>query len=544
MPDLLHTLSENDLGFYKIVAEAWGVQLNAPDAQSALKQLVKALLQPQLMQEMVDALPPEHFAALEALVEAGGRLPWAVFCRRFGELRPAGAGRRDRERPDLNPASPTEFLWYRALIGKAFLNTPPEPQEYAYIPSEFLDYLQPFTDAQPHPLGRMAEAVECRHQRPAADRILDDSCTLLAGLRLELPLDEIRVKQGGLDNNLLLALLKTSGMVDSFNLPVPDTTRAFLEAPRANALLMLTHAWLESQTVNDLLYLPGLVFESQINNHPLETRQKVLGWLTQLPAGEWWHLPSFISAIKESEPDFQRPAGDYDSWFIRLANTANYLRGFSAWDDVDGAFIRFLLVVILPALGLVELAAPDEHSQPAAFRLSRWAKSLLENHPPTGLPSETQPIKIAASGHISIPQLAPRSARYQISRFCAWLEEQPDSHHYALTPAALERARQQGLKVSHLVSLLRRYSAAPIPPLLLQALERWEKFGPQAQLEQVILLRVTSPEVIETLRKSRASRHLGEALSPTVILIHPRGETAVLQALAEAGYLADAKLEV
>lgn len=544
MPDLLHTLSENDLGFYKIVAEAWGVELNAPDAQTALKQLVKALLQPHLMQEIVDALPPEHFAALEALVEAGGRLPWAVFCRRFGELRPAGAGRRDRERPDLNPASPTEFLYYRVLIGKAFLNTPPEPQEYAYIPGEFLEYLQPFTEAQPHPLGRPAELAECQSVFRTSDTILDDACTLLAGLRLGLPLEQIAPFRSQMNPKTLLHLLQVAGMVDDANLPVPDAARAFLEAPRANALLMLARAWLESRAFNDLLHLPGLVFEGEINNHPLETRQKVLSWLAQLPPGEWWHLPSFNSAIQESEPDFQRPAGDYDSWFIRLADTSTYLRGFSTWDEVDGAFIRYLLMVILPALGMVELAAPEEHSQPAALRLSHWAKSLLENQPPAGLPSEMQPIKIAVSGRISIPRLAPRSARYQISRFCTWLEGQPESYEYALTPAALERARQQGLKITHLVSLLRRHAAAPVPPKLLQALERWEKFGAEAKVEQVILLRVTSPEVIESLRKSRASRYLGEALNPTVIIINPRGKTAILEALAEAGYLADAKLEV
>src|SRR5579859_5992190 len=40
------------------------------------------------------------------------------------------------------------------------------------------------------------------------------------------------------------------------------------------------------------------------------------------------------SAVKEEEPDFQRPAGNYDSWYIRDAQSGEYLRGFESWDRV------------------------------------------------------------------------------------------------------------------------------------------------------------------------------------------------------------------
>ncbi len=50
MPDLEHTLQGHDLAFLKMVAEAWGLELSAPDAQSALPQLVEALHDPTLVQ--------------------------------------------------------------------------------------------------------------------------------------------------------------------------------------------------------------------------------------------------------------------------------------------------------------------------------------------------------------------------------------------------------------------------------------------------------------------------------------------------------------
>jgi hypothetical protein len=140
---------------------------------------------------------------------------------------------------------------------------------------------------------------------------------------------------------------------------------------------------------------------------------------------------------------------------------------------------------------------------------------------------------------VRVPALAPRSVRYQIARFCEWESELPDEYRFRLTPKSLDRARQQGLRASHFLALLKRYAAGSIPPALVQALERWEKFGVQANLEPAILLHLASPDMLPALRKSRAGRYLGEALIPTVIAIKPGGEEAVRQALADLGYLTD-----
>lgn len=544
MPDLTHTLQGNDLGFYKIVAEAWGIEMDAPDAHTALPYVVNALSQPQLFQEMVELLLPEAFEALETLLEKEGRIPWAVFCRKFGELRTMGAGRRDRERPDIHPISATEILWYRALIGKAFLDFPPEPQEYAYIPDEFMDLLQPFVQKEMAPLGRPASPGECAQIRPARDSVLNHATTLLAALRLGVSPDKLETTGWAIPPAFLLNLLHAAGLVDDANLPLPDPTRAFLEASRAHALGILAQAWLNSASLNDLSFLPGLEIEGDCQNHPLETRRFVMEWLSQLPQETWWSLSAFITAIKEREPDFQRPGGDYDSWFIHPTGNSNYLRGFSSWDSVDGALIRFLVGGPLHWLGFLDLAAPETASSPTAFRPSAWASALWHNQTPTGFPVENAQLRVNSAGEIRVPALLLRSSRYQIARFCRWDGESSDEYRYHLTPASLEHARHQGLKVAHLTTLLRRHCAHPLPPTLLQALERWEKFGPQANVGKASLLRVTTPEILTALRKSRASRYLGEMLSPIAVLINPGGEEAVIAALAEAGFLADAKLDV
>lgn len=156
MVDLARTLQGNDLVFLRMVANAWGIDCSAPDAYSAIPPLVSAILDQSLIHEIVEALPTEAKSAIQDLIEHQGKLLWSVFTRRYGEVRVIGAGRQDRERPDLSPVSPAEVLWYRAIIGKAFFNIAPEAQEYAYIPEDLLEHLEPWSSPRKKSMGRPA----------------------------------------------------------------------------------------------------------------------------------------------------------------------------------------------------------------------------------------------------------------------------------------------------------------------------------------------------------------------------------------------------
>src|SRR6186997_2395535 len=123
MPTLSQSLPANDLGFIRIVASLWGVDLTSADPVASALELAEALYDAELVEEVVSTLPKDGRDALTALVQAGGRMPWGTFTRRFGEVREMGAGKRDREQPHLHPRSATEVLWYRALLAKAFFDT-------------------------------------------------------------------------------------------------------------------------------------------------------------------------------------------------------------------------------------------------------------------------------------------------------------------------------------------------------------------------------------------------------------------------------------
>ncbi len=551
MPDLIQSLQHHDLAFLRIVAGLWGLELQSQETDEAANELASSLLQPELAAEVLTALNPQPRSALAALAAANGRIPWAPFIRQFGDVREMGAAKRDREKPYLDPASASEALIYRALLFRAFFNTEKGPQEFAYIPDDLLPVVQEWerkTEKIPTSMiaselakppeapGRGATPGEKKHVLPATDHILDDATTLLAALRLGREISP---------QPKLLALLKVAGLLsNSTRSPSPKASgkgtiapelnagraKAFLEAPRTVALKMLVDAWRKSETFNELRLLPGLIFEGEWTNQPLVTRDFLLDLLQGVPDGTWWSMNAFVSGVKKAYPDFQRPAGDYDSWFIKRAADGTYLRGFAYWDQVDGAMIRFFITDILHWLGMVDLGTPEEQGAVTSFH-------LLES--PLRATEENGKISVGSNGKIAVSRQVARAVRYQLSRFCEWDEEKPDEYRYHITPASLSRAGEQGLKVEHLLVLLAKHAEAGVPPVLLKALKRWEANGTEARAETQVILKVSRPEVLEELRKSKAGRFLGEPLGPTSVVVKAGAQAKVMTALAEMGLLAE-----
>ncbi len=534
MPDLLQSLQGRDLGHLRIVAELCGIELTASETETARQELATALLQPETLAEVLDALPHTAHNALATLLEYDGKIPWAVFARRFGEIRTVGAARRDREKFYLSPISPAEILFYRALLARAFFDTPDGAQEFAYLPTDLAARIRehnllasssPFAAASIAPAGQAATPEERACPLPPFDYLLADATTLLAALRMGRPTPTLATPPP-----VVLAFLRAARLVDDDTLQ-PEAVRAFLKAPPDQALNTLRQAWEQSASFNELRLMPNLICEGEWQNDPRRTRRLILDWLEHIPRGQWWSLRSFLQAIKERNPDFQRPAGDYDSWFIRRAADGTYLRGFAHWDEVDGALIAYLITGPLFWLRKVELAAPAKDAAPTAFRL------LTDEAVP--LPNEEARLHVSSQGRISVPRLAPRAVRYQIARFCEWQEASHDTYHYQVTAASLQQARAQGLKVNHLLTLLARHAAAELPPAFVKAVQRWERQGCEARLERLTVLRVIRPEILEALRHSKARRFLAEPLGPTSVVVKNGASLILRQALAELGWLVE-----
>ncbi len=534
MPDLFHSLLKQDIGHLRVIAELWGLELKATEADAALEELSVSLLEPDLFAEIIDSLPPEADSAITALVQSGGRIPWPTFTRKYGEIREAGAGKRDREKLYLHPTSATEMLYYRGLLARAFFDTKKGPQEFAYIPDDLLSFLDREENEEyeelegresVEPLGRAASPGEKGQEIPATDFLLDDATTLLAALRLG-----IEPPQTEIPTDMLQALLQAANLIKGTT-PQPEPVKSFLEMPRADALTFLQNAWMESDTFNELRLMPGILCEGEWKNQPQETREFLLNLLDAIPEGKWWSLNAFIRDIKQKYADFQRPAGDYDSWFIKRTSDGQYLRGFGSWDSVDGALVKYFITHILRWLGQVNLCIAEGATEPTSFQII--------NHPTQFTNVENKKLHISSQGVISVPRLAPRVVRYQVSRFCDWIEPREDVYRYRISTNSLAKAKEQGLKVEHLLVLLSRHTDAGVPPSLVKALKRWEVNGTEARVQTQVILKVSRPEILEEMRKSRASKFLGEALGPTTVIVKGGAIQKVMEALAELGLLTE-----
>jgi len=562
MPDLLHSLLKQDIGHLRIIAEFWGLELDSNTADDAREELSASLLDAELAAELIDSLSPQADSAIRALVDEGGRIPWVTFTRKYGDIREMGAGKRDRERPHLKPSSTAETLYYRGLLARAFFETEKGSQEFAYIPDDLLELLNNLfyeeteeTPVENHikpstlpevvetteALGRPASPGERGHDVLANDSILDEATTFLAALRMGKPIDSVSLShsQGvlaasqehtltGTRAPVLQNLLNTAGLIKG-NTPQAEAVKTFLECPRSDALKRLQEAWVESASFNELRLMPTILCEGEWRNEPLETREFMLNLLDAIPEGKWWSLGAFIRDIKMKYADFQRPAGDYDSWFIKRASDGQYLRGFSYWDQVDGALIKFFIVTILHALGQVDLSIAEGATEPTAFRVSTFESEK----------EEKGKIAVSSNGKISIPGTAPRVVRYQVSRFCEWDEEKNGDHRYHITTNSLSKAREQGLKAEHLLALLTKHTDAGVPPSLVKALKRWEVNGTEARVQTQVILKVSKPEILEEMRKSKAAKFLGEVLSPTTVIVKSGAIQKVMEMLTEMGLLGE-----
>jgi hypothetical protein len=541
MPDLSQSLHGHDLGHLHIIADLWGLELEAPDVRRGRENLAGKLLDVTLVEEVVEALPPEAQSALGDLTDSHGRIPWNQFTQRYGEVREMGPGRRDREQPHRDPISTSEILWYLALVARAFFDTDTGPKEFAYIPDDLIQLLPKISDPVGFTLSRPVSSKERAHVRKADDHILDHATTLLAAIRMGFEEDDIVqvAEDWDIPPAMLKSLLKTANILDEEGQIAAEAARSFLEARRGEALVTLVDAWLNSTEHNDLRLMPHIKAEGEWHNDPYQTRHTILDLLSRLDAQTWWSLPAFLTAMHTHRPDFQRPAGDFDTWYLRDVHTGAYLRGFEHWQSVDGATLRYLITGPLHWLGMMNLAAPDKDSPPIAFRFSSWMESLLSRQPPADIPSETEELTVDSKGHILLPPLVPRALRYQIARFCEWGEKKRDKTSYRITSRSLTRAEEQELQVNQLLTLLRRNTSSPLPPNVTQALERWSQHGAQVHLERMMVLRVNHPKTLEKLRGSQAARFLGDPLGPTTVMVKPGAWQKVVEALTEMGYLSE-----
>lgn len=562
MMNLKSTLRDYDLDFLKVIAHRWDIDLTAREAHAAADQLAMAMLDPERAAHEWSRLSDRERGALQNLLGAPEhKMPLAKYARLFGEIRQMGSEKRKREKPHLSPVGIAEVLYYRGLLATMYDQSNTGAQPFVYVPHDLAavlpthktgyDLSEPEPEAFEEDTPLIEEIDQPQTVHRADTSLVDDLTTLLAFLQLEA----IELKNNTLQEMdrqalepyligralpariaLMVALaaeLQIAATQDNHFKPIPATARKWLEQVRTQQVRSLVQAWQTTPKYNELQHIEGLVLEKANPNDPSLLRKTIQQFLDMVPEDDWFAVREVIETIKDEDPDFQRPAADYDSWYIRDEASDGYLKGFESWEQVDGAMLHLVLTGAMHWLGLVDVG---ESGTQQAIRLTAYGRAFAGQSawPEVADPETT--LTLEADGTIRAPRAMSRYSRFQLARFADW-GEPGDPYHYQLSGAGFTRAHQQGIKAEHIRTFLKRMGQ--VPKSVSEMLDQWERKGSiTVSLARRIVLETDSEDsATMILNTPELRRFMGTRLGPRAIAVREEKWDSLLNELREQGFM-------
>ncbi len=597
MKNLRQCLIDCDMAMLRAIAQKRGIELTSNRQREVVEQLAEELVQPESVAEVLEGLKPQEREALESLVSEGGRRKLHLFVHQYGDIRAFGPGSLEREQPWENPVSAAEGLWYSGLIYRAFDEVEGQTSEFIFVPQDVLPLLPEVEKEPPTFVVEVAPTPSViRQGDPSAGSgqglaLVQDTCVFLSYLQneevkplrdgslarrdVERTTERFLVREDEQETERLAFihhLCQRLGLVhisDGLLKPNPPQAKRWLKAPRAEQLETLQEAWRDDPGWNELWRVKSLRCEpTGWRNDPLLARKKILEHLAKCPPDQWLSLASFTNAIKESAPDFQRPDGDYTSWYIRAVATGQYLTGFEHWDQVEGALIAHVVTMPLHWLGATSLGY-DADGNLHSFLITSWGAAFL------GLPAETPadmpspPMVVQPDFTVLVPAESSLYDRFQLERIATWQSsgESPvlspvevpvlspvevpvlspvevpvlspvEVYVYRITRDSLVRGLRQGITIEMTLAFLKRVSGGKVPRNVVSALRNWEKKRGQIRLRKAFLLQTEDERTMEELSTSpRTKAYLREIISPKAAIVAQEDWPKLLEELRKLGYL-------
>lgn len=592
--NILQMLQESDPALLNALAEVWSVKLEPRAAVNTIvNELFHAMTNPERVEVVWDTLDDKARGAMQLLIASGGTMAQAKFMQVFGEFQRMGAGMLKREKPHKNPKNVAEALYYRGLIGLSFENTD-MPRTIVTIPSDLVAVLplnktaysklddeeDDFPDEDDEDGFEAEDNVEeaetlqptittlepidsavVKHARQADTSLVDDMTTLLAYLRIHTPILEGEMFSGSdmmtLDRHLLttgeerqrfmLAMGRSADLIEVNNgRAVPSRTGApkWLGKTRHEQVKTLAESWKTSPIVKDLWHVPGLRVDPDAgmmpHYDPAVARRAILSIMTKLLSpNEWWSVDDFIELVRQDYEDFQRPNGDFTSWYIYDDDDV-LLSGVENWYSIEGAMLEYVITGPMHWLGLLDLG--DD-----AARLTAYGRAFLGMAQYPAQAEAADPILVDPDGTLRVSRKVSRADRYQVARFSSWVTA-GNVFAYKLDRQGIAQAESQGINVGHITVFVKRaLGDKPLPDgvsRLLEgkaaATEAIKQTNTSVTLEQLLVLRTTAPETTDYIFDTPAlRRYVGAKLGEMALVVRAQDIQAFVDALEEHGIRAD-----
>jgi len=554
MRSLLVCLREYPPVFLQALARIWALEEPASSKDELAEQLASAMLRPGAVAPIIEMLSPETREALARVVTNEGAMRGYLLTRRYGKIRPLGPNPLLRLQPWTNPDNPLESLYYRGLLYRTYDVLGDYRGEILFLPPQLMAALPDMEYTTPS--FNVLSTVAPDSQQLEGDALVMDVFTLLTYLRREAVHSGKGAFLGTRDIERLEQRLRGEASQERLRLiqrlmrraklvvyerglvrPGPQA-REWLRSKPFDRSRVLFQAWRSDKGGHELHSIVGLRWESTGRHHDASIpREAILSHLAQCPAGAWVSLLSFIKAFKAINPDFLRPSGDYDSWYIRDTEAKRFLTGFESWDQVEGRLIAHVITSPLRWLGAVAVGKEKGATPRISFRLSPMGLAFLDIASPEPQPEESGTFSLGQDYLVRVPLNANLYDRYQLERFTEWQGERDNTLFYHLTRASVWRGRAQGIEIRQMIAFLRRVTTTTLPDEVARTLEEWgDRYG-KITLREVILLQTPDAATMQQLRQhSSLAALLKEQLSPRTVLVDEGNLDLVVKQLKQMGH--------
>jgi hypothetical protein len=489
-PSLKQCLSDYPRVMLEGIADGWHISLTDEQRDEVVARLASEMAHPSAVNQVLGRLGEPELEAL-ALVAAKAQTRSFVVTRKYGDIRHLGPGKLEWQRAWQKPSSPLERLWFLGLVFRGYGVDGGYHGDVLYVADDIRELLPalalPMPESQVDPVDPPATVLD---QGDALSRsvfvfLVAARRGLFRARERAFPARAVkrmasRLQDASDSRRLELAwhLCLASGLLEQRDRvwAPTDTAAQWLRDSPVQRLRLLFQSWMRDLDWNELCHLPHVQCEpAGWSADPSLARKALVRHMGACPLDAWLSAPALVQSIYQVDPDFARPDGDYDSWYIRDAQTGQYLTGFHQWGRVEGAWLRYLLEVPLYWLGLVALGEGSEGGSLDSFRVTSLGAQVMglveeEAHEP-------RPFALEGSVRVRAPWDGSWYDRYLLERFARWQQDETSGSLYLIDGSSVQAADDQGINAQQIVAFLERVTEEPVPRSVRRWIHGWATEG-------------------------------------------------------------------
>lgn len=246
-----------------------------------------------------------------------------------------------------------------------------------------------------------------------------------------------------------------------------------------------------------------------------QANKTMLVWLRDCEPGTWYSLQSLLEKVQREDPYFILPRRD----LLNRVGLQRLTEMSKQWHKIEGEIIHNTFQTALEWLGIVKVGR-NEVGRVASFSLTDFGAEMCGQSKANSTELTHTPYPLLVQPNFEIMLFAPDvETIWTVEKFTE-LKKLDQVSLYTLTKEALLRGLESGLSLEKILEWLQKRNPQPLPQNLAVSLEDWSKGFKRVKVEQVTLLEVEDPAVLDELLNSKHFlENFERRISPTAALV-------------------------